>query len=123
MEFRKAKNLRKYRKSIDISVLLRYNYIMENKEKEVSKMSYEELLSEYKKLAIKYDNITLELNTLKRFVFGSKQEKVPVKENIDINQCSLFDNEEDMDKDVERQAKEQIEKITVVEKNHQKKFK
>ena len=84
-------------------------------------MSYEELLSEYKKLAIKYDNITLELNTLKRFVFGSKQEKVPAKENIDINQCSLFDNEEDMDKDVERQAKEQLEEVTVYRKKNSKK--
>ena len=94
---------------------------MENKKKEVSKMSHEELLNEYKNLQIKYDNTILELNALKRFVFGSKQEKIPTKESIDIDQYSLFDNEEDMEKDVEEQSKEQLEEITVYRKKKSKK--
>ena len=65
---------------------------MESKKKEVSEMSHEELLTEYKNLQIKYDNTILELNTLKRYIFGSKREKTPAKDSIDINQCSLFDN-------------------------------
>ena len=102
-------------------MLLRYNYIMESKKKEVSEMSHEELLTEYKNLQIKYDNTILELNTLKRYIFGSKQEKTPAKESIDIEQCSLFDNEEDIEKNVEEQSKEQLEEITVYRKKKSKK--
>ena len=115
------KTLTKQPKTIDISTFLVYNNIMENKKKEVSKMSHEELLNEYKNLQIKYDNTILELNALKRFVFGSKQEKIPTKESIDIDQYSLFDNEEDMEKDVEEQSKEQLEEITVYRKKKSKK--
>lgn len=93
---------------------------MKNKEKEVSEMSHEELLSEYKKLKIKYDNTTLELNALKRIVFGSKQERIPHKESIDLNQCSLFDNEEDIEKNIQKQSKDQLEEITVYRRKKSK---
>ena len=94
---------------------------MEKIEKEVSKMSYEELKNEYKKLQIKYNNATLEINALRRIVFGSKQEKTPSKETIDSDQISLFDNEEDIEKDVQEQIEEQIEEITVHRKKNAKK--
>ena len=96
---------------------------MKNKEKKVSEMSREELISEYKKLKINYDNTVLELNSLKRIVFGSRQEKVPKKEIIDINQCSLFDNEEEIEKDVQEQSEKQVEEITVHKKKKSKKRK
>ena len=105
---------------------------MEKIEKEDSKMSYEELKNEYKnlkvennnlqfqnkELQIKYDNVILELNALKRIVFGSKQEKTPSKETINSDQISLFDNEEDIEKDVQEQIEEQIEEITVHRKKN-----
>ena len=96
---------------------------MKNKEKEVSKMSHEELISEYKKLKTEYENTMLELNSLRRMVFGSKQERVPEKESIDINQCSLFDNEEEIEKNVQEQSEEQVEEVTVYKKKDSKKRK
>ena len=101
---------------------------MEKEKKEASEMSYEELKNEvkelqsqYKELQIKYNNATLEINALRRMVFGSKQEKTPSKETIDSNQISLFDNEEDIEKDVQEQIEEQIEEITVHRKKNAKK--
>ncbi len=101
---------------------------MENEKNEASKMSYEELINEYKnlqfankELQIKYDNVTLELNALKRIVFGSKREKTPTNESIDIEQCSLFDNEKDIEKNVQEQIVEQVEEITVYRKKKSKK--
>lgn len=108
-------------KSIDISILLWYDYIMKSEKKEASKMSYEELINEYEKLQIKYNNATLELNALKRIVFGSKREKVSENELVDIEQCSLFDNEQDIENNVQEQIAEQIEEITIYKKKNSKK--
>lgn len=101
---------------------------MESKKKEVSKMSQEELISEYKnlqfqkeELQIKYDNVVLELNALKRIVFGSKREKTPVKESIDVDQCSLFDDEKDIEENVQEQISEQVEEVTIHRKKNSKK--
>ena len=105
---------------------------MEKEKKEVSEMSKKELINEYKslkaennnlqfqnkELQIKYNNATLEINALRRMVFGSKQEKTPSKETIDSDQISLFDNEEDIEKDVQEQIEEQIEEITVHRKKN-----
>lgn len=91
-------------------------------------MNYDELLNAYKnlqfqnkELQIKYDNATLELNALKRMIFGSKREKTENNENINIDQCSLFDDEKDMDKNVEEQVAEQVEEITIHRKKKAKK--
>ena len=108
---------------------------MEKEKKEVSEMSYEELKNENKnlqfqnkelefqnkELQIKYNNATLELNALKRIVFGNKQEKTPSKETIDSDQISLFDNEEDIEKDVQEQIEEQVEEVTIHKKKNAKK--
>ena len=128
IHFTHNKKITKYHKTIDFSMHLRYNYIMESKKKEVSEMSYEELISENKNLQfqkndlqIKYDNAILELNALKRIVFGSKREKTPVTENIDIDQCSLFDDEKDIEESLQQQTAEQLEEITVYRKKKSKK--
>ncbi len=98
------------------------------RERENKKMDYDELMKAYKnlqfenkELQIKYNNATLEINALKRIVFGSKREKTPEKEDIDISQCSLFDNEEDIEKNVQEQIEEQVEEITVYRKKKSKK--
>ena len=93
----------KYHKSIDIPILLWYYHIMKIEKKEVSEMSREELINENKELQIKCDNLTLEINNLKRIVFGSKRENTPTTESINTDQCSFFDNEEDIEKDVQEE--------------------
>ena len=108
---------------------------MEKEKKEVSEMSKKELINEYKslkaennnlqfqnkELQIKYNNATLEINALRRMVFGSKQEKTPSKETIDSDQISLFDNEEEIEKDVQEQIEEQVEEITIHKRKNAKK--
>lgn len=111
----------KYHKSIDIPMLLWYYHIMKIEKKEVSEMSREELINENKELQIKCDNLTLEINNLKRIVFGSKRENTPTTESINTDQCSFFDNEEDIEKDVQEQTAKQIEEITVYRKKKSKK--
>lgn len=94
---------------------------MENEKNTVPKMDYDKLVNENKELQIKYNNAMLELNALKRLVFGSKREKTPTNEDVDIEQCSLFDNEEDIEKNVQEQITEQVEEITVYRKKKTKK--
>ena len=84
-------------------------------------MDYDELMNSYKELQIQYDNLKLEVNALRRIVFGSKREKTSVNESINLDQCSLFDNEEDIEKNVQEQIAEQIEEITVYRKKKSKK--
>jgi len=91
-------------------------------------MDYDELMKQYKKvqsqnvdLQMKLENAELQLNVLKKIVFGSKREKTPVQESINIDQCSLFDNEEDIEKNVQQQISEQVEEITVYRKKKSKK--
>lgn len=84
-------------------------------------MDYDELMKSYKELKVKCDNLTIENNNLKRIIFGSKREKTPTTEEINIDQCSLFDNEKDIEKNVEKQIEEHIEEITVHKKKNAKK--
>lgn len=84
-------------------------------------MDYDELMEAYQNLQIKYNNTVLELNTLKKIVFGSRREKTPVNEEINIDQRSLFDNEKDIEKNVQEQIAEEIEEITVYRKKKSKK--
>ncbi len=91
-------------------------------------MTYDELMTAYKNLQIKYDNKVielnnkiLELNSLKRYIFGSKREKTPKNESIDIGQCSLFDDEKEIEQNVQEQIVEQVEEITVYRKKKSKK--
>lgn len=94
---------------------------MEKEKNTVPKMDYDKVVNEKNELQIKYDNAILELNALKRIVFGSKREKTPVQELEDSKQCSLFDNEEDIEKNVQEQITEQVEEITVYRKKKSKK--
>ena len=85
-------------------------------------MSYEELLKKYNEQSIELENVKLELNNLKRIVFGSKREKTPeAEQNVNDKQCSIFDNEEDIEKNVKEQIVEQVEEITVYRKKKSKK--
>ena len=65
-------------------------------------MTREELLEENEKLKIELANTKLELNNLKRVMFGRKREYTPESKSEPIEeQCSLFDNEEEIEKNVE----------------------
>lgn len=67
-------------------------------------------------------NKELELNNLKRIIFGSKREKTPKGEQtVDSEQCSLFDNEEDIERNTQEQIAEQVEEITIHKKKKAKK--
>lgn len=94
---------------------------MENEKNKGLKISYSELENEYKKLQIKCNNLTLENNNLKRIILGNKREKLPNAESINTEQCSFFDNEEDIEKNVQEQITEQVEEITVYRKKKSKK--
>ena len=94
---------------------------MKIEKKEVSEMSREELINENKEVQIKYNNLILEINNLKWIVFGSKREDTPTTESINTDQCSFFDNEEDIEKDVQEQTTKQIEEITMYRKKNSKK--
>ena len=52
---------------------------MEIKEKS-KEISYEELYKKYQELQVKYNNQTLELNNLKKVIFGTKREYTPTAE-------------------------------------------
>ena len=96
-------------------------------------MSYDELMKKYleiqdqyeqsemknQELKIKNENLTLELNTYRKMIFGSKRESLPKEEHIE-EQCSLFDDPKDIEKNVEDQLKENIEKITISRKKKNK---
>ncbi len=85
-------------------------------------MSYEELLKNYTELQEKYENTKLQLDNLKRIVFGVKREYTPKQEQIENSiQCSLFDLEKEVDKELEKQVKEVVEEITVNKKKNKRK--
>lgn len=87
-------------------------------------MSYEELLKEYNKLQIKYENTKLQLDSLKRIVFGSRREYSPKPEEQYENctQCSLFtQGNKNIDKELEKQVEENVEEITVHKKKNKRK--
>ena len=90
-------------------------------------MSYDELLEKYNKsikenknLKVEIDNLKIENNNLKRIVFGSKSEKLPRTEEQDEEQCSLFDDPKEIEKDLEEQIDNNIEEITVHKKKKSK---
>lgn len=84
-------------------------------------MTREELLEENEKLKIELANTKLELNNLKRVMFGTKREYSPETKSESIEeQCSLFDTEEEIEKNVEEQIEEKVEEITVHKKKKSK---
>lgn len=84
-------------------------------------MTREELLEENARLKIELENAKLELNNLKRVVFGSKREATPKTNAEPIEeQCSLFDTEEEIEKDLQDQIEEKVEEITVHKKKKSK---
>lgn len=84
-------------------------------------MTREELLEENEKLKIELANTKLELNNLKRVMFGTKREYTPETKSESIEeQCSLFDTEEEIEKNVEEQIEEKVEEITVHKKKKSK---
>lgn len=84
-------------------------------------MTREQLLEENMKLKIELANAKLELNNLKRVVFGSKREYTPEANTASIEeQCSLFNDPKDIEKNVQEQIEENIEEITVHRKKKAK---
>ena len=122
-------------------------------------MSYDELMSEYKKMQAEniemqeknkkmqaeniemqaenkkirleneslgriIENQQLELNTLKKVIFGQKREYTPKKEQLEnVTQCSLFDDNENVEKEIKEQVQEKTEEITVHKRKDSKKKK
>lgn len=87
-------------------------------------MTREELLRENEELKTKLANAKLELDNLKRVIFGTKREYTPEENSQEIeDQWSFFDNEEDIENDVQEQIKENLEEITVYRKKNAKKKK
>ena len=86
-------------------------------------MTYEELQKAYNQLKIQYENQQLELNNLRRIVFGTRREYTPSQEQEEQMQCSLFKDEKCMDEEVEKEIKENINEITVHKKKDSKKKK
>ena len=90
-------------------------------------MTYEELQKAYKNVSaelanakVKIENQQIELNNLRRIVFGSRREYTPEVEQEDTMQCSLFKNEKEMDENVEKEVQENIEEMTVHKKKKSK---
>ena len=94
-------------------------------------MSYEELMNKYMDAKKKYtdalvenENLKLENQNLKRIIYGVKREHTPKQEQLENSvQCSLFENNENIDKEIENQVKENVEEITVYKKKNSKKKK
>ena len=83
-------------------------------------MTYEELQKAYNELRIKYENQEIELNNLRRIIFGRKREYTPIQDQEE-EQCSLFEDEKEMDEEVEKEVKEKVEEITVYKNKKAKK--
>lgn len=96
--------------------------------------TYEELVIENQKLKnelsqknkeitnlkIKVENQELHINTLNRYIFGSKRETTPKEENIvEGKQCSIFGEPEN--EELKEQIEEKTEEITVHRKKKAKK--
>lgn len=75
-------------------------------------MSYDELMFEYQKMKLANENLMevvqnqqLEINSLKRMIFGQKREYTPKKEQLEnVTQCSLFDDNENVEKEIKEQV-------------------
>ncbi len=93
----------------------------------MSQKTYEELQEENRKLqqqnaeqAIEIENLKLQINTLNRYIFGSKKESTPKEENIvEGTQCSIFG--EPKDEELKKEVEEKTEEITVYRKKKNKK--
>ena len=101
----------------------------------MSQKTYEELLAENVKMqdentqlkqqnaeqAIEIENLKLHINTLNRYIFGSKRESTPKEEDniVEGTQCSIFGELED--EDVKKQVAEKTEEIIVHRKKNAKK--
>ena len=94
-------------------------------------MSYDELMFEYQKMKLANENLMevvqnqqLEINSLKRMIFGQKREYTPKKEQLEnVTQCSLFDDNENVEKEIKEQVQQKVEEITVHRKKDSKKKK
>ena len=94
-------------------------------------MSYDELMFEYQKMKLANENLMevvqnqqLEINSLKRMIFGQKREYTPKKEQLEsVTQCSLFDDDENVEKEIKDQVQKETEEITVNKKKDAKKKK
>ena len=86
-------------------------------------MLYQELMKKYEELQTKYDNAILELNSLKKIVFGSRRESICKTENIESGeQISLFETStEQMQENIENEIVEETEKIIVKRKKKSRK--
>jgi len=84
---------------------------------------HEELIKKHEGLQNKYDNAILELNNLKKIVFGSRRETICKFENIESGgQTSLFETStEEIQKNIENEIIEETEKIMVTRKKKSKK--
>ena len=84
-------------------------------------MSLEEAIRKIQILELENENLKLENNSLKRIIFGSKREYTPKATEEQIKeQCSLFDNPEEIENNVQEQINEQVEEITVYKKKKSK---
>ena len=90
--------------------------------------TYENLVAENQKLKqeitelkIKVENQQLHINTLNRYIFGSKRENTPKEENlVEGTQCSIFGEIED--KELKQEVEEKTEEIIVHRKKKNKKI-
>ena len=93
----------------------------------MSQKTYEDLVAENQKLKqentelkIKVENQQIHINTLNRYIFGSKRENTPKEENIvEGTQCSMFG--EIKDEELKQQVEEKTEEIIVHRKKKAKK--
>ncbi len=90
--------------------------------------TYENLVAENQKLKqeimelkIKVENQQLHINTLNRYIFGSKRENTPKEENlVEGTQCSIFGEIEN--KELKQEVEEKTEEIIVHRKKRNKKI-
>ena len=93
----------------------------------MSQKTYEELQEENNELKqvvtkkdIEIENLKLQINTLNRYIFGSKRESTPKEENIvEGTQCSIFGEIED--EELKDKVEEKTEEIIVHRKKNSKK--
>lgn len=84
--------------------------------------NYKDLNLNYQTLEQKYENQKLELANLKRIIFGSKSEKTPKHEElVGSEQCSIFDEVKEVDKELQEQVEKNIEELTVYKKKNKRK--
>lgn len=91
-------------------------------------MSYDELMNAYlnkisenEKLKVQVENQNLEINNLKRIIYGVKREYTPKKEQeVSTQQCSLFSDEQNIDAEIKEEVKQNVEEVTVYKKKNNK---